>query len=114
MRLKGSGNIDYIKLIKKAGGTLKDSFLADGFILEKSISIGCPKVKENPKVLVANTPMDHDKIKIFGSKVRVDSMMKVAEIEDAEKMKMKKKVDKILEHKPDVFINRQLIYNYPE
>jgi hypothetical protein len=31
--------------------------------------------------MVCNTPMDHDKIKIFGSKVRVDSMMKVAEIE---------------------------------
>ena len=112
--MKGSGNFDYIKLIKKAGGTLKDSFLAEGFILEKSISIGCPKRKENPRVMVANTPMDHDKIKIFGSKVRVDSMLKVAEIEEAEKMKMKKKIDKILEHKPDVFINRQLIYNYPE
>ena len=114
MRLKGSGSLDYIKLIKKAGGTLKDSFLADGFILEKSISTASPKIKENARVLVANTPMDHDKIKIFGSKVRVDSMMKVAEIEEAEKMKMRKKVDKILAHKPDVFINRQLIYNYPE
>jgi T-complex protein 1 subunit beta len=59
--------------------------LADGFILEKTISTGCPKRKENAKVLVANTPMDTDKIKIFGSKVRVDSMMKVAEIEEAEK-----------------------------
>ena len=114
LRLKGSGNLDYIKLIKKAGGTLKDSFLADGFILEKSISTGCPKTKENPKVMISNTPMDHDKIKIFGSKVRVDSMMKVAEIEEAEKLKMKRKVEKILAHKPDVFINRQLIYNYPE
>lgn len=112
--MKGSGNLDYIKLIKKAGGTLKDSFLAEGFILEKTISTGCPKRKENPKILIANTPMDHDKIKIFGSKVRVDSMMKVAEIEEAEKMKMKRKVEKILAHKPDVFINRQLIYNYPE
>lgn len=56
--------------------------------------------------MVANTPMDHDKIKIFGSKVRVDSMMKVAEIEEAEKMKMKRKVEKILAYKPDVFINR--------
>lgn len=106
LRLKGSGNLDYIKLIKKPGGTLKDSFLADGFILEKNISIGCPRRVENPKIVVANTPMDHDKIKIFGSKVRVDSMMKVAEIEEAEKAKMKKKVDKILAHKPDVFINR--------
>lgn len=114
LRLKGSGNLDYIKIIKKAGGTLKDSFLADGFILEKSISVGCPKRKENARVLIANTPMDSDKIKIFGSKVRVDSIMKVADIEEAEKQKMKKKVDKILAHKPDVVINRQLIYNYPE
>lgn len=58
--------------------------------------------------------MDYDKIKIFGSVVKVDSIAKVAEIEEAEKLKMKKKVDRILAHKPDVFINRQLIYNYPE
>lgn len=58
LRLKGSGNLDYIKLIKKPGGTLKDSFLADGFILEKTISTGCPKRKENPRILIANTPMD--------------------------------------------------------
>ena len=114
LRLKGSGNLDYIKLIKKAGGTLKDSFLAEGYILEKTISTGCPRTKTNPKIMIANTPMDHDKIKIFGSKVRVDSMFKIAEIEEAEKQKMRKKVDKILAHKPDVFINRQLIYNYPE
>lgn len=114
LRLKGINNLDYIKIIKKPGGTMKDSFLAEGFILEKEISTGCPRKKENPKILVANTPMDYDKIKIFGSKVRTDSMQKVAEIEEAEKAKMKKKVDKILAHKPDIFINRQLIYNYPE
>ena len=44
--------------------------------------------------------------KIQKSKVKVDSIMKVAEIEEAEKMKMKKKVDKILKYKPDIFINR--------
>ena len=114
LRLKGSGNLEYIKIIKKAGGTLSDSFIADGMILEKSISVGCERRVENPRVLIANTPMDHDKIKIMGSKVKVDSMTAIAEIEEAEKMKMKAKVDKILEHKPDVFINRQLIYNYPE
>ncbi len=114
LRLKGLNNLDYIQIIKKAGGTMTDSFLAEGLILEKTISTGCKRRVENPKILIANTPMDYDKIKIFGSKVKVDSMAKVAEIEEAEKQKMKKKVDKILEHKPDVFINRQLIYNYPE
>ena len=50
--------------------------------------------------------MDSDKVKIMGSKVKVDSVMKVAEIEDAEKAKMRKKIDKIIAYKPDVFINR--------
>lgn len=106
MRLKGSSNLDYIKIIKKAGGTMTDSYLHEGFILEKEITTGCKRRVENPRVLVANTPMDYDKIKIFGSIVKVDSISKVAEIEEAEKLKMKKKVDRILAHKPDVFINR--------
>ncbi|PIO75741.1 T-complex protein 1, beta subunit [Teladorsagia circumcincta] len=54
------------------------------------------------------------KVKVFGSRVRVESVAKVAELEAAEKLKMKEKVDKILAHKINVFINRQLIYNYPE
>jgi len=114
LRLKGSGNLDYIKLIKKAGGTLTDSFIADGLILEKTISTGCERVKRNCRVMVANTPMDHDKIKIMGSKVRTDSIKDIGELEEAERRKMKNKVNKILAYKPDVFINRQLIYNYPE
>tara|TARA_B110001450_G_scaffold59739_1_gene56489 strand:- start:78 stop:1241 length:1164 start_codon:yes stop_codon:yes gene_type:complete len=114
LRLKGSGNLDYIKIIKKPGGTLHDSYLADGLVLQKTIATGCAKSIQNPKVMIANTQMDADKVKIMGSKVKVDSIMKVAEIEEAEKCKMKKKVEKILAYKPDVFINRQLIYNYPE
>lgn len=35
LRLKGSGNLEYIQIIKKVGGSIKDSFLADGLILEK-------------------------------------------------------------------------------
>ncbi|VDO83832.1 unnamed protein product, partial [Onchocerca flexuosa] len=73
-----------------------------------------PKKIENARILIANTPMDTDKVKIFGSRVRVDSVAKVAELEVAEKQKMKDKVNKIIAHKINVFINRQLIYNYPE
>ncbi|GCB70544.1 hypothetical protein scyTo_0005705, partial [Scyliorhinus torazame] len=43
-----------------------------------------------------------------------DSTAKVAEIELAEKEKMKEKVDRILKYGINCFINRQLIYNYPE
>lgn len=58
--------------------------------------------------------MDTDKIKVFGSNIKVDSLSKIADLELAEKEKMKDKVQKILSHNCNVFINRQLIYNYPE
>lgn len=114
LRLKGGSNLEHIQLLKKAGGTMADSYLAEGFILEKSIGVGQPKRVENARILLANTSMDTDKVKIYGSRVRVSELGQVAEIEAVEKEKMKGKVDKILAHKCDVFINRQLIYNYPE
>ena len=65
-----------------------------------------PKRVENARILIANTPMDTDKIKVFGSHARVDSMAKIAELELAEKEKMRDKVNKILKHNANVFINR--------
>ncbi|EFN68281.1 T-complex protein 1 subunit beta [Camponotus floridanus] len=114
LRLKGSGNLSAIQIIKKRGATLADSFLDEGFLLDKKPGVHQPQKVSDAKILIANTPMDTDKIKVFGSRVRVDSMAKIAELEAAEKEKMKDKVDKILKHGCNVFINRQLIYNYPE
>merc|ERR1719214_382080 len=114
LRLRGKPNLDYIQVIKKPGGSLKDSFLEEGFILEKKIGVGMPKVLQDCKICVANCQMDTDKIKIYGARVKVDNFEAVAEIEAAEKEKMKAKVAKIASHGCNVFINRQLIYNYPE
>src|ERR1700730_9818359 len=76
--------------------------------------------------------MDTDKIKIFGARMKVDSTGKLAELERAERVrvmtlsgefilltfstqeKMKAKVEAIGSHGINVFVNRQLIYNYPE
>jgi len=114
LRLKGSGNLDAIQIIKKLGGGLDDSFLDEGFLLDKKVGNNQPKRIENAKILIANTAMDTDKIKVFGSRVRVESVAKIAELELAEKEKMKDKVNLILNHGINCFINRQLIYNYPE
>lgn len=114
LRLKGSGNLEAIQIIKKLGGEMSDSYLEEGFLLEKKVGVNQPKKLEKARILIANTAMDTDKIKVFGSKVRVDSTAKVAELELAEKEKMKDKVEMILKHKINCFINRQLIYNYPE
>lgn len=55
LRLKGSTNLNNIQIIKKAGGKLIDSYLDEGFILDKKIGVNQPKRIENAKILVANT-----------------------------------------------------------
>jgi len=114
LRLKGSGNLDAIQITKIQGGTLEESFLDEGFLLNKKVGMHQPQRVENAKILIANTPMDTDKIKVFGSRVKVDNVSQIAELELAEKEKMKDKVEMICGHDMNVFINRQLIYNYPE
>jgi T-complex protein 1 subunit beta len=85
------------------------------------------------KLMRTNLAMDTDKIKIFGARVKVDSTGKLAELERAERVrailsllhlrvpiktptqeKMKAKVEAIASHGINCFVNRQLIYNYPE
>jgi T-complex protein 1 subunit beta len=112
-RIHGGG-LDSIQIIKKPGASLRASFLEEGFLLEKKVGVGQSKRIENPKIMVANTQMDTDKIKIFGAKVQVSSSAKVAEIEEAERKRMISKCQKIVDHGVNVFINRQLIYNLPE
>ncbi|KAI6782622.1 T-complex protein 1 subunit beta-like protein [Emericellopsis cladophorae] len=114
LRLKQSSDLSHIQIIKKAGGKLSDSYLDEGFILDKKIGVNQPKRLEKAKILVANTSMDTDKVKIFGARVKVGSTNKLAELEKAEKEKMKAKVEKIKAHGINCFINRQLIYNWPE
>ncbi|EEH43228.2 T-complex protein 1 subunit beta [Paracoccidioides brasiliensis Pb18] len=114
LRLKGSTDLSHIQIIKKAGGKLSDSYLDEGFILDKKIGVNQPKRLENAKILVANTAMDTDKIKIFGARVKVESTGKLAELEKAEREKMRAKVEKIKAHGINCFVNRQLIYNWPE
>ena len=113
LNLEGDTNLKNVQIIKKPGGTLLDSYVDDGFLLDKRIGLSCPKEISNARVLVANTPMDSDKIKILGSRVRVDSHTKLAEIEEAEKARIIAKCDKIAAHDINVFVNRQLIYDVP-
>ena len=114
LRMRGSTDLTHIQIIKKAGGKLSDSYLDEGFILDKRIGVNQPKRLENAKILVANTAMDTDKVKIFGARVKVESTGKLAELEKAEREKMKAKVERIRAHGVNCFVNRQLIYNWPE
>lgn len=64
LRLKGSGNLSAIQIIKKRGASLVDSFLDEGFLLDKKPGVHQPQRIQDAKILIANTPMDTDKIKV--------------------------------------------------
>jgi len=110
----GFASMNGINIIKKDGASMEESKLLDGFLLDTKIGMGQSKTIENPKIMVANTSLDADKVKIFSATVKTDTVGKVEEIENAEKQKMIEKIEAIASHNPDVFINRQLIYDFPE
>jgi len=62
LRLKGSTNLENIQIIKKVGGRLADSYLDEGFILDKKIGVNQPKRIENATIMVANTRKRHKTI----------------------------------------------------
>lgn len=114
LRVRKMPHLDLIQLLKIQGGLLRDSYLEPGLLLNEKFGSYQARVYEKANIMVANCPMDNDKIKIYGAKVKTDSIEQVAAIEEAEKKKMFNKVQKIISYKPNIFINRQLIYPYPE
>ncbi len=114
LRLQGSTNLDHIQVIKKTGGRLIDSFLDEGFILDKRPNPLTP-VRLGPcRILLANTSMDTDKVKIFGSRIRATTTEQLSDMERAERSKIREKVEAIKAHGINCFVNRQLIYDWPE
>ncbi|KAH0790273.1 T-complex protein 1 subunit beta [Histomonas meleagridis] len=113
-RLRDPSRLDAISIVKIQGGALRESQLVDGLILKCKFGVGQPHKVENANILIANTSMDADKIKIQGAKIETDSPDQLAKIETAERKKMIDKCEKIAAHHPNVFVNRQLIYNLPE
>ena len=76
-----AGNVDAVLRMKRLDGPLTHSGHQEGrrqaqatrtwttgFILDKRFGVNQPKRIENAKILVANTAMDTDKIKIFGAR----------------------------------------------
>ncbi|KAL0266129.1 UNVERIFIED_CONTAM: hypothetical protein PYX00_011845 [Menopon gallinae] len=111
-RLGDDDDLNMIQIIKSTG-KLEESFLSDGFILKKDQPVDENTGTGDIRVLIANTSLDTDKIKVFGAKINVNSISRLGDIEEAERARMREKVDKICAVPIKVFINRQLIYDYP-
>jgi T-complex protein 1 subunit beta len=62
LRLNDKVSLDSIQVIKKLGGSMEDSYLDEGFLLEKKAGMYQPQEISDAKILIANTPMDTDKV----------------------------------------------------
>jgi thermosome len=88
-------DIDNIKVEKKSGGSLKDTKLIHGIVLDKEIVHGgMPKRIENAKIALLNAPLEIEKTE-FDAKININSPEQMQLFIDEENKMLKKMVDKI-------------------
>lgn len=91
-----SVDIDNIKLEKKPGGSINDTFFVRGVILDKEvIHSGMPKRIENAKIVVLNSPLEIEKTE-FDAKISINSPEKIKSFLDEETNILRRMVDQIV------------------
>ncbi len=88
-------DIDYVQLIKKQGGSLRDSQLVYGVIIDKEVvHPGMPKRVEKAKIALLNCPLEIEKPE-WSAKIHVTTPDQLKAFLDQEAEILKKMVDKI-------------------
>lgn len=114
LRLQGSTDLSNISILKKEGGSLLDSFLSDGILLDKKVGMGQPKVVEKPRIFVTHSEFDNDRIKMNAARMEFRNVEEQAALERAEVDRMVDKVDKICKDTgANVVVAHMLIYDLP-
>ena len=89
-------DIDDIKVEKKAGGSIKDTLLTKGIILDKEVvHAGMPKRISNAKIALINTALEIDKTE-FDAKINISSPDQMKSFLDEENKMIKTMVDKVI------------------
>jgi thermosome len=89
-------DIDNIKVEKKAGGSIRDTKLIEGIVLDKEIVHGgMPKRIENAKIVLLNCPLEIEKTE-FDAKININNPEQIQKFIDEENMMLKAMVDNIL------------------
>jgi archaeal chaperonin len=88
-------DIDNIKVEKKAGGSIRDTKLIKGIVLDKEVVHGgMPKRIENAKIVLLNCPLEIEKTE-FDAKININNPEQIQKFIDEENMILKTMVDKI-------------------
>lgn len=97
---KDSGNFtvdeDDIKVEKKAGGSMKDSLIVEGIVLDKEVVHGgMPKKIAEAKIALINTALEIDKTE-FDAKINISNPQQMKTFLDEENRMLKNMVDKVI------------------
>ena len=90
-------DIDNVKVEKKPGGSLKDTKLVQGIILDKEVvHSGMPKVVEKAKIALVSAPFEIEKTE-FDAKLNINDPSMMKKFLDEETKMLKGMVDKVVE-----------------
>jgi thermosome len=97
---KDAGNFtvdeDDIKVEKKAGGSMKDSLIVEGIVLDKEVVHGgMPKKIAEAKIALINTALEIDKTE-FDAKINISNPQQMKTFLDEENRMLKNMVDKVI------------------
>jgi len=88
-------DIDNIKIEKKPGGSIKDTKLINGIVLDKEVVHGgMPKSMENAKIALINCPLEIEKTE-FDAKININNPEQIQQFINEENTILKVMVDKI-------------------
>jgi len=93
---KVSVNIDNIKIEKKVGGSIEDTELVEGIILDKErVHSGMPKVVKNAKIALVNSALEIKNTEI-DAKIQITDPSQMQAFIDQEETMLKNMVDKVI------------------
>ncbi len=99
-----SVDIDDVKVEKKAGGSLRDTKLIKGIVLDKEVVHGgMPKRVQNAKIALVNSALEIEKTE-FDAKININSPDQMKMFLEEENKMLKSMVDKIISSGANVAI----------
>src|SRR5918995_784176 len=88
-------DVDNIKVEKKPGGSIGDTKLINGIVLDKEVVHGgMPKRVENAKIVLLNCPLEIEKTE-FDAKININNPEQIQQFINEENTMLKAMVDKI-------------------
>lgn len=97
-------DIDNVKVEKKSGGSIRDTKLIQGIVLDKEVVHGAmPKRIENAKIALLNAPLEIEKTE-FDAKININTPEQMQLFIDEENEMIRKMTDKITQSGANVVL----------